>query len=197
MCDVIRAAATDRLINSELSKFLNDSTKLTDRLVELCNKTFDAKQNQFSLSQHLKPLQRLLEDRRFSQIMLPLQSLMTVTLPSGGKPAQHEAFPGEPVLIAGFEDTVELLPSLVRPKKVVINGTDGRLYVMLCKPKVCTHARYEHVRNCITTGHNNTVPAWSTFQPSFTTMRSYKSCRVCYALLYGLRAAQCDDSAVT
>ena len=32
---------------------------------------------------------------------------------------------------------IEVLPSLARPKKITMLGSDGQLYTMLCKPKVC------------------------------------------------------------
>ena len=35
-----------------------------------------------------------------------------------------------------FSPQIEVLPSLQRPKKITMKGSDGRLYVMLCKPKV-------------------------------------------------------------
>nr|KAG5699557.1 hypothetical protein BaRGS_033753 [Batillaria attramentaria] len=61
---------------------------------------------------------------------------MTVTLPSspGVKP-EHNPFPGNQVYIKGFEDTIEVLQSLARPKKITMVGSDGNLYTMLCKPK--------------------------------------------------------------
>ena len=43
----------------------------------------------------------------FSRILLPLQSSMTVTLPSSADSLKdHNAFPGNLVFIKGFEDTV-------------------------------------------------------------------------------------------
>ena len=43
----------------------------------------------------------------FSPILVPLQSAMTVTLPSGaGSHQDHNPFPGSLAFIAGFEDTV-------------------------------------------------------------------------------------------
>lgn len=33
----------------------------------------------------------------------------------------------------GFEDTIDVLSSLQRPKKIVIRGSDGQLYPFLCK----------------------------------------------------------------
>jgi len=43
----------------------------------------------------------------FSPILVPLQSAMTVTLPSGaGSHHDHNPFPGSLACIVGFEDTV-------------------------------------------------------------------------------------------
>eukprot|EP00058_Branchiostoma_floridae_P009059 XP_002594547.1 hypothetical protein BRAFLDRAFT_104468 [Branchiostoma floridae] len=124
-------------MNSELNQFIQDATRLADKLLELCNKPVDPGVQHFSLSLHFKSLKRLLEDRKFSPILMPLQSALTVTLPSGPGPhANHEPFPAALVYIAGFEDTVELLPSLQRPKKFSFRGTDGHSYIMMCKPKV-------------------------------------------------------------
>ena len=45
--------------------------------------------------------------RNFSQILIPLQSLMTVTLPPGeGMPSNHDPFPNTKAYIDGIEDTV-------------------------------------------------------------------------------------------
>lgn len=65
--------------------------------------------------------------------MIPLQSLMTVTLPSvtGQNPMVNSQ-----VVIRGIEDQVEILNSLQRPKKITFKGSDGKPYIMLCKPKV-------------------------------------------------------------
>ncbi|KAK2190032.1 hypothetical protein NP493_91g01005 [Ridgeia piscesae] len=125
-----------RSMNRDLAKFILDATKLTERLLDLCNKHIDGSTAVLSLSQHFKPLKRLVEDRHFSRVMLPLQSLMVVSLPSVDiTPASHSPFPGTPVYIAGIEDTIEVLPSLARPKKITMLGSDGQLYTMLCKPK--------------------------------------------------------------
>ena len=123
-------------LRPELSKFLLDAHKLTERLLDLCNRSPDNTVSVLSITQHFKPLQRLVNDSSFSSIMLPLQMHMTVTLPSSAASlVKHEAFPQEPVYIRGLEDHVELLPSLQRPKKVTFIGSDGKAYIMLCKPK--------------------------------------------------------------
>ncbi|XP_063432068.1 serine/threonine-protein kinase ATR-like [Mytilus trossulus] len=132
-CQDIFAEAKSR--NSELKKFIEDGTKLTERLLELCNKDFKNALT-ISVTQHFRPLKRLLEDSNFSKILVPLQSSMTVTLPNTpGLHQDHNPFPCNEVFIKGFEDTIEVLPSLQRPKKITLTGSDGKLYIMMCKPK--------------------------------------------------------------
>jgi serine/threonine-protein kinase ATR len=38
------------------------------------------------------------------------------------------------MLTAGFDDVIEVMPSLQRPKKIVFLGSDGKKYPFLCKP---------------------------------------------------------------
>jgi serine/threonine-protein kinase ATR len=46
---------------------------------------------------------------------------------------RHQPFPDAVVTIHSFEDNIEVLSSLQRPKKIVIRGSDGQLYPFLCK----------------------------------------------------------------
>nr|XP_022332154.1 serine/threonine-protein kinase ATR-like isoform X2 [Crassostrea virginica] len=127
--------ATVKLIDPDQNKFINHATKLTERLLELCEKEILGT-HALSITNHFRPLKRLLEDKDFGPILLPLQSAMRVTLPSTpGNHVDHNPFPTEPVFLQSFEETIEVLPSLQRPKKITMNGSDGKLYTMLCKPK--------------------------------------------------------------
>lgn len=54
----------------------------TDRLLELTNKTPEPRVVHMSLTEHFRYLKRLLDDPNFSEIMLPCQAAMTVTLPA-------------------------------------------------------------------------------------------------------------------
>ncbi|XP_076013772.1 serine/threonine-protein kinase ATR [Genypterus blacodes] len=119
-----------------LEKFIGDATRLTDKLLELCNKPVDGNTTTLSMSVHFKQLKRLVEEPTFSQILIPLQSVLIPTLPyTGGANTQHDAFPGHWAYLAAFEDTVEILASLQKPKKISLKGSDGRSYTMMCKPK--------------------------------------------------------------
>ncbi len=95
---------------------------------------------------------------KFSSIMVPLQSSMTATLPGSyceSDSYQHDPFPGHQPTIVLFDDKVnlqlrsfiiilfnsrwtkvEVLPSLQRPKKITVVASDGKSYILLCKPKV-------------------------------------------------------------
>ncbi|KAI4897685.1 hypothetical protein NFI96_015723 [Prochilodus magdalenae] len=105
-------------LKSSFGKFIGDANRLTDKLVELCNKP------------------RLVEEPSFSEILIPLQSVLIPTLPSteGANP-NHDAFPGHWVYLSSFDDSVEILASLQKPKKISLRGSDGKFYTMMCKPK--------------------------------------------------------------
>ncbi|BFY98653.1 hypothetical protein BsWGS_01693 [Bradybaena similaris] len=133
-CTSIFAKSVEK--DGSLNKFIQDCRKLTDRLLELCEKDVGNNVTSVSLSKSFKPLKRLLEDSNFSQILLPLQSLVTVKLPSKVTSGMHHSpFPDNLIYIKGFEDTIEVLPSLAKPKKITMVGSDGKRYVMMCKPK--------------------------------------------------------------
>ncbi|XP_011488483.1 serine/threonine-protein kinase ATR isoform X2 [Oryzias latipes] len=123
-------------LKPSLDKFIGDANRLTDKLLELCNKPVDGNSTTLSISVHFKQLKRLVEEPTFSQILIPLQSVLIPTLPStGGTNAKHDAFPGHWAYLDGFEDVVEILASLQKPKKISLRGSDGRSYTMMCKPK--------------------------------------------------------------
>uniref|UniRef100_A0A3Q2PS27 Serine/threonine-protein kinase ATR n=1 Tax=Fundulus heteroclitus TaxID=8078 RepID=A0A3Q2PS27_FUNHE len=123
-------------LKQSLEKFIGDANRLTDKLLELCNKPVDGNSTTLSMSVHFKQLKRMVEEPTFSQILIPLQSVLIPTLPStGGANTKHDAFPGHWAYLHSFEDGVEILASLQKPKKISLKGSDGRSYTMMCKPK--------------------------------------------------------------
>lgn len=128
-------------LKQSLEKFIGDANRLTDKLLELCNKPVYTPMHKYtsivydfsilksslgrsrdisicvlqvngnsttlSMSIHFKQLKRLVEEPTFSQILIPLQSVLIPTLPStGGENTQHDAFPGHWAYLDGFEDSV-------------------------------------------------------------------------------------------
>ncbi|XP_052214022.1 serine/threonine-protein kinase ATR-like isoform X2 [Dreissena polymorpha] len=127
--------ATVRELKPELQKMIQDYTKLTERLLELCEKDIPSGKL-ITISQYFRSLKRLFEDSSFSEILVPLQCLMTVNLPlCSDTSMEHDPFPANLVYIRGFDDNVEILSSLQKPKKITLKGSDGGNYVMMCKPK--------------------------------------------------------------
>lgn len=72
-----------------------------------CVLQVDGNSTTLSMGVHFKQLKRLVEEPTFSQILIPLQSVLIPTLPStGGANTQHDAFPGHWAYLDGFEDVV-------------------------------------------------------------------------------------------
>ncbi|KAL7276740.1 serine/threonine-protein kinase M1 [Rhizina undulata] len=111
---------------------IHQSEKLTEQLLHLCNADLPGK--------HLSV--RLSRDLAFKHnvapclLVVPLQSVLTVTLPSTTEGLmKHIPFPSHQPTIAGFLDEADVMTSLQRPRKIKIRGSDGKLYSFLCKPR--------------------------------------------------------------
>ena len=149
----------DKVIRQQpdLRKFIADSSELAEKLVQLGNMNVDGNVSQLSLASYFRPLKKLVESRDFSKILIPSQFQVTLQLPSndsggmnnltnssslgvGGNNQNqnfrtHNPYPLELVYISCFEDNIQVMSSLQKPKKVTIRGTDGKLYAFLCKAK--------------------------------------------------------------
>ncbi|EDV26576.1 uncharacterized protein TRIADDRAFT_54713 [Trichoplax adhaerens] len=119
---------------AELEKFINDATCLFDRLLDVCNMPVSRNCTTISLSENCRSLVRLTNDPSFSAIICPLQSSMTAIL-SSKIDSQTGPFPDNLPTIVRFKDKIDVLMSLQKPKKIVIRGSDGKEYMMMCKPK--------------------------------------------------------------
>ncbi|CAG2102094.1 unnamed protein product [Medioppia subpectinata] len=123
-----------------LLKFVSDIIKFSNLLTTMSAKGAMSGQRvprgtkYMTLSRDFPELHRLLKSNSFSKILLPFRSLVSVTLPKSIHETNYNPFPTEDVYIHKFEDNIELLLSLQRPKKVSIVGSDGKTYTILCKP---------------------------------------------------------------
>lgn len=64
--------------------------------------------------------------------MLPIHKFRKLILPNPDfKCSQHNPFPNHYVHISDVFDEVSILPSLQRPKKITLRGSDGKRYAIL------------------------------------------------------------------
>eukprot|EP00117_Sycon_ciliatum_P028234 scpid3506/ scgid2987/ Serine/threonine-protein kinase atr; Ataxia telangiectasia and Rad3-related protein len=125
-------------LDDTLAKVLKDFLDLTHKLSEVCNRKCEQNIHSMSIDKDFRSLVRLVSDRNFSPIILPLQSSLTPSLPTSQSElhkSRHDVFPVDAATIQSFCDKVEVLPSMQKPKKIWICCSDGVTYEMLCKPK--------------------------------------------------------------
>ncbi|XP_050524661.1 serine/threonine-protein kinase ATR isoform X2 [Daktulosphaira vitifoliae] len=130
------------LKNPKLTKVKNlllHFMELFENLSELCN---TSPQNvpvgvKFPLQRIAKNLPRLLTNGYFSNIMVPAQKFRTLVLPrmNSNQNTKHNPFPEDLVYIYGIKDEVYIFSSLQRPKRIIMLGSDGNEYPMMCKPR--------------------------------------------------------------
>lgn len=117
----------------EVSKVVSSSQRLAKELLRMCD--YQVSKNETVLSIE-KLFPGLLEVANTSELLLPLQSSMTVLLPSNHLiSADHRPFASNLPTIMSFEDTIEVMNSLQKPLKMMIVGNDGNRYPFLCKPR--------------------------------------------------------------
>ncbi|TIA92820.1 hypothetical protein E3P81_01253 [Wallemia ichthyophaga] len=115
----------------ENKKIIQEALTLVHELLSLCVKHVNQDEWTISLKRSFPRLVGLAP----MNFMLPLQSSMTVSLPATNKhTTSHQPFPDRPVRVAKFVDEVELMKSLVKPRKLTIIGDNGQDYSFLCKP---------------------------------------------------------------
>lgn len=122
--------------NLDIKQLIAQGQRLADTLLHACNVPVDARTAQVSLTRDLGFNAKVAP----CALVVPVEKALTATLPIGGEDVSmknHRAFPmsREAVTISSFSDEVLVLSSLQRPRKIVVRGSDGRKYGLLCKPK--------------------------------------------------------------
>lgn len=114
----------------KLRPLVNSAARLVSVLSKLCNTDF-------------KGSKASLGDLGFDTsaipcgLVVPVQECMCITLPTHSDAMKyHTPFPkSSTVTIESVASNVEIMPSLQRPKKLVLIGSNGVLYKILCKSK--------------------------------------------------------------
>ncbi|KZC05824.1 Serine/threonine-protein kinase atr [Dufourea novaeangliae] len=125
-----------RLKTGEMLKLIKDFHKLWERLIELSNKPIPDGVMNTTVSQLSRNLPRLLSTKDFSPIMMPTTKFKQLHLPSKGVSLDnYNPFSSNWVHISGIEESVAVMPSLQRPRRIALKGSDGKQYLFMCKPK--------------------------------------------------------------
>jgi serine/threonine-protein kinase ATR len=129
-----------------MARIGHQTVRFAEALLKLCNFEITGRQTTVSLSKGLGfPTHSVLP----CPLVVPLQSNLTVNLPSttGQKGKKHNPFPlDQPTLqsnsylvlvltLLAFEDEVDIMNSMQKPRKITVRGSDGVRYPFLVKPK--------------------------------------------------------------
>lgn len=105
--------------------------RLSTELLRLCEYPV-GRESTLSIRQHFPALASVGQ----TPLLLPLQSSVNVTLPPNNAVSEHHRpFPNDLPYIVGFDDTVEIMHSLQKPRKIAIIASNGARYPFLCKPR--------------------------------------------------------------
>jgi serine/threonine-protein kinase ATR len=118
----------------DTKSLINEARKLADELITLCNRAIESRNPHLSLKKDFG----FRHDLAPCQLVMPTQAVLTVTIPLPGEALDKHpatAFSANPPTIRRFLDDVYVMSSLMKPRKITIEGSDGRLYSFLCKPK--------------------------------------------------------------
>ena len=135
------AQQADSNRNADVRRAMDDFLgRLVEELIKVCNLASTAPAGQtgkgprtLSMSRHCRSLAGL---GRLDSVIVPLQSSLTPSFPSrGGSDSSHSPFEANPVTIQGFADKIDVMSSLMCPVVVRVQGSDGKEYKFLCKPK--------------------------------------------------------------
>ncbi|KDN44907.1 hypothetical protein K437DRAFT_224659 [Tilletiaria anomala UBC 951] len=113
-------------------KAIDQALLMALQLQLLCDHPVQQKVSVLSMAQEFPKIISLESDH----LLLPLQSSLVVGLPANNiSDRDHQPFPDNLPCIQRFDDVVEIMNSLQKPRKLTVLGTDGASYNFLCKPK--------------------------------------------------------------
>ncbi|GAA5831812.1 hypothetical protein JCM11251_003895 [Rhodosporidiobolus azoricus] len=125
-------AASSRTAPSNVSILVDEGLRLVDQLLHLCNYPISGKVETLSLKKTFPNLYKAAP----TTLIIPLQSSLTVSLPSDAtQAAVHKPFPPNLPVFHEFEDNITVMSSLQKPRKITVRGDKGESYSFLCKPK--------------------------------------------------------------
>jgi len=109
-----------------------DFDKIHKQLLVICQRD-NKNVRRMSFSEDFPEVDKFLP----ADVLLPVHNAMTLVLPPDGPPPgddSHVPFPSN-ITFQGVKDGIEILQSLMKPKKIRVVGSDGLEYTFLAKPK--------------------------------------------------------------
>ncbi|ETS84314.1 hypothetical protein PFICI_02339 [Pestalotiopsis fici W106-1] len=118
----------------DLKSLLRKGEKLANQLLLACNNG-DFQSNRTTHAS-------ITRDLNFNHnccpcpLVVPVEACLTATLPTlTDNVKKHKAFSRDVITIDSFLDDVLVLGSLAKPRRLTARGSDGKLYMLLIKPK--------------------------------------------------------------
>ncbi|KAL8413730.1 hypothetical protein RB594_005107 [Gaeumannomyces avenae] len=135
--DIIRSLQKAKKVDGtgyDLRQLMRSGEKLANQLLLACQNG-DFQSNRTTMAS-------LKKDLNFNPkctpcpLVVPIEACLTPTLPAlTDNVRRHAAFSQDLVSIQGFKDEVLVLSSLAKPRKLLAQGSDGRIYGLMVKPK--------------------------------------------------------------
>ncbi|CAE6451648.1 unnamed protein product [Rhizoctonia solani] len=113
-----------------VKELIVQSRAMVKELLAMSERDIPENEYTISMQKHLPGLARLVP----SKLIMPLQDYLTVNLPVSPAIA-YQPFPPNIPLFHKFNDEVEIMKSLQKPRKITAQSEDGLTYIFLCKPK--------------------------------------------------------------
>ncbi|KAG8747053.1 serine/threonine-protein kinase M1 [Ceratobasidium sp. 414] len=118
--------------NKDVRDLILQSVAMVGELLAMSERDTPANEFTLSLKKHFAALARLAP----SKLIMPLQEYLTANLPpSTAARDTHQPFPTNIPTFHKFNDEVEIMRSLQKPRKISALSEDGLTYIFLCKPK--------------------------------------------------------------
>ncbi|KAL8243599.1 hypothetical protein R6Q59_009857 [Mikania micrantha] len=118
---------------SEMRDFITASQKFSDEVLRIADFPIEQRISRVSLSREFGFNHKIAP----SKLVVPSEAGLIPNIPSNNDLQNNKsfrAFAKEPVTITAFLDEARVLPSLQKPRKLSLRGSDGKIYSVLAKP---------------------------------------------------------------
>ncbi|THH16411.1 hypothetical protein EW146_g4222 [Bondarzewia mesenterica] len=116
-----------------LPRLVNECMAMANELLAMCDHHFKDDGKSYSMKKEFPRLAKLVP----CNLIIPLQESLIATLPptSSTVDSHYQPFPADPPTFHRFQDEVEVMRSLAKPRKIAILSQHGQIFQFLGKPK--------------------------------------------------------------